>query len=265
VVPTLEKMQAGGLANVPQGQPDEFYVPYLFTFQQLLEAELKQLQKCLAVPNGNAVTAAHQQFGSDSAWVKEFARRNREGLPPMATLGVECYGDGTTTRTGSGTKSGHNNAGALREQWVELERQFPEKIIINNNLHLQQSLIGRSLYVLPLEWWYSLFNQADLYFVCTEELRDLTGEPLNELGQFLGLPSYNFSSTVQKGAYNVGDHRGYDTETSWESFEEERGNETEKEDEYTLTDDFRKELEDFIRPYNERLFQLIGRRCDWST
>jgi hypothetical protein len=30
-----------------------------------------------------------------------------------------------------------------------------------------------------------------------------------------------------------------------------------------LSDQVRQELEDFVRPYNERLFNLVGRRCNW--
>lgn len=91
--------------------------------------------------------------------------------------------------------------------------------------------------------------------MCTEELSDLSGEPMNELGLFLGLPSHNFSTAVREGPYNVGGHRGYDKEISWDEVDiNKHGN---------LSADLKRELVEFIGPYNERLFNLTGRRCSW--
>lgn len=122
-------------------------------------------------------------------------------------------------------------------------------------LQLKQSLIGRSLYTLPLEWWYGSFSKEDIYFVCTEELSDMSGEPINALSLFLGLPSYNFSKAVSRGPYNVGGHRGYDMEVKWTDVDiNKQGN---------LPADLKRELDEFIRPYNQRLFKLTGRECSW--
>ena len=133
------------------------------------------------------------------------------------------------------------------------------KVILDRNLHLTQAFIGRSLYLFPLEWWYTAFPREHIYFVCTEELEDFSGESMNSVGKFLGLPRYdNFSEVVQGGAFNVGGHRGYDNEISWDKI----GNEHKK-DEVELSVELRKEVEEFIRPYNERLFNMSGRRCNW--
>jgi len=122
-------------------------------------------------------------------------------------------------------------------------------------LQLKQSLIGRSLYALPLEWWYAGFDREDIYFVCTEEMSDLSGEPMNQLALFLGLPRHNFSESIAKGPYNAGGHTGYDKEVSWDAVNTtKQGN---------LPADLRRELVEFFRPYNERLFQLTGRTCSW--
>jgi len=139
------------------------------------------------------------------------------------------------------------------------------QIIDKNNLHLKQSFIGRGLYALPLEWWYIHFPKEEIFFMCTEELSDLSGAPMNNLGNFLGLPSFNFSEVVQGGAYNVGGHKGYDKETSWVEIEEETNVTvaTTTQQDIPLSDDFLRELKAFILPYNERLFALTGRRCDW--
>jgi hypothetical protein len=71
---------------------------------------------------------------------------------------------------------------------------------------------------------------------------------------------------VGEGMYNVGGHKGYNKKVTWEQVEEEAkerfsGNKMEMD--IPLPDEFRQELKDFIRPFNERLFQLVGRRCNW--
>lgn len=254
VTPTLESLRKGKIHGIKRGQSDEFYETYLFSFEDMMRAELQTLRECLAAPDGAAVLGARETWGSQPWAEKEYKRREELGLPPMVDLDLFCYGDKVSKKV-------------PRKQWIELMERYPEKIIERQNLHLKQSFIGRSLYALPLEWWYAVFKSSDIYFVCTEELQDMSGEPLNRLGQFLGLSSYNFSDAVSQGAYNVGGHRGYNEETSWTDIEEEKGSNTTtslaESKEIPLSDEFREELEDFIRPYNERLFELVGRRCDW--
>jgi hypothetical protein len=254
VSPNLLAMRMGHVHGVKRGQEDSYYERYLFSFEDMMRAELETLRECLAAPNGSAVAGAKKYWGSKSWAQPEYARREKLGLDPLVDLDGYCYG-------------GPVNKSIIRKQWTDLMAKYPDKVIEDNNVHLKQSMIGRGLYALPLEWWYAVFNKSDIYFVCTEELSDMTGEPLNKLGQFLGLPSYNFSGTVSRGAYNVGNHQGYDVEVSWNELEEELfSNATDDnamEQEIPLSVDFRQELEGFIRPYNERLFELVGRRCDW--
>lgn len=254
VVPTIKAMRGGRISGVPHGQVDTYYERYLFSFEDMIQAELGILRDCLAAPNGSAVAGARKIWGSQS-WAKsEYGRREKLGLDPLVDLDGFCYGDQV-------------NGKVLRKQWSDLMEMYPTKVIADKNVHLTQALIGRGLYTFPLEWWFAVFEKSDIYFICTEELTDMTGEPINKLGQFLGLPSYNFSETVNRGAFNVGNHQGYDTEVSWSELEEERlSNATDDnamEQEIPLSDDIRRELEDFFRPYNERLFNLVGRRCDW--
>jgi hypothetical protein len=253
--PTLESMQGGRIVGIKENMDDSYYEQFLFSFEDMIVAELAILRECLSIPNGTAVSGARNAWGAKAWAVAEFERRSALGLDPLVDLDGFCYGGQITRRF-------------IRKQWISLFEKYPKKIIPNKNLHLTQAMIGRGLYTFPLEWWYAIFNSSDIYFLCTEELRNLTGEPLNKLGQFLGLPSFNFSETVSQGAYNVGSHHGYDNEVSWTELEEEHSlNETDLQDsmkeEIPLSPEIRIELENLVRPYNERLFKLVGRRCDW--
>jgi hypothetical protein len=256
VAPALEAMRGGQIVGVQPGLSDDYYHRYLFSFEEMVQAELGILRKCLTVPNGSAVAGARSRWANQSWAEPEYSRREKLGLAPLVDLDGYCYGSKVSKSV-------------LREQWIDLLARHPTKVIPARNVHLIQSIVGRGLYALPLEWWYAVFDHAGIYFVCTEELTDMTGEPINKVGQFLGLPSFNFSATVSRGAYNVGSHKGYDNEVSWSILENERSigsamtNQSAVPQEIPLSDSVRRELTEFYRPYNERLFQLVGRRCTW--
>jgi hypothetical protein len=297
VHPTIALLRHGKFAGIAGGKPDEEYEQYLFSFEDMVKAELQVLRECFAT-NSTAIRQARGKWGKE-AWAEvEYNRRDRNGLPSLVDLDGFCYGKKV-------------NGTVLRRQWAALGAKYPQKVIDPNNAFLTQSFIGRSLYVFPLEWWYLNFRKEDIYFVwyvslsslyplsplsslfplcevlishlsilisslllipapifSTEELSDQSGEPMNNLGQFLGLPGYNFSKIVRAGAYNVGGHEGYNKKTSWTVMESEveaetETNVTEVQREIPLSEELRLELSDFIRPYNERLFKLTGRRCNW--
>jgi hypothetical protein len=261
VTPTIQAMKKGKVRGTPKGESDEYYHQFLFSFEELVRAELDLLKECLSSsPEGYGAAGTRDRWGRKKWAKQEFQRRQNMSLPALIDLDEICYG-------------GRVNKQILRRQWTTLQTENPDKIILDHNTHLVQAIIGRSLYLYPLEWWYLNFDPKDIFFMCTEELSDLTGAPLNELGMHLGLESYNFSSVVAEGAFNVGGHRGYDKATSWAEVEEEEhhsnddGDDDDDDDDeeeiYPLSAELKQELQDFVDPINERLFQLTGRRCNW--
>lgn len=245
VVPEMKYLSSGKRNGIARGETEDYYKQFLFSFDDMMRAELAVLRECFA-PGSVAEMETRKVWGK-YPWVKEeYGRRKAAGLPPLIDLDGFCYGS-------------YVNNTVLRRQWTDLVATYPDKVILDRNLHLKQAFIGRSLYLFPLEWWYAAFPREHIYFVCTEELEDFSGEAMNSVGQFLGLPRYdNFSEVVKGGAFNVGGHRGYDNEISWEKIEDDH-----KKDEVPLSSELRKEVEDFIRPYNQRLFDMSGRQCDW--
>jgi len=224
---------------------DEYYKnEYVFEFEDMIAVELKQLKDCLT-PGGPGEQGARHLYGAKE-WAKAlFKQREEEGQPPLVTLDASCYG-GKVSKT------------VPRRQWEALVERYPNKVINVKNIHLVQSLVGRSLYSAPLEWWYALYRKEDLYLFCSEELRYRTSESMSDVSDFLGLPSFDFTPVVDEGMYNVGDQSGsaeYDIATKW--------NATAVLDDIPISDELRKEYIDFMKPYNERLFELAGKRCDW--
>mmetsp|Transcript_18559 Transcript_18559/g.39014 ORF Transcript_18559/g.39014 Transcript_18559/m.39014 type:complete len:692 (+) Transcript_18559:434-2509(+) len=258
VVPTIEHMRTFGHPHLPKRRhgnshqhqkqkktnsdteteivvelhhpDDEYYMPYLFTLEDFVRAELKQLRGCFYDWGPKKTYATWHR---DSTYKEAIEVRNGPyvdninnvtagagaDLPsPLIDLDGVCYGSSVSHKV-------------YREQWTEMQTNNPEnKVLLKSNLHLTQALIGRSLYFFPLEWWYlNLDIQQDQdqqqhekpIFVCTEELKDVN--TLHHLTDRLGLPKFDgFDGVLAEGAYNAGGHRGYDTATSWEEIELEK-------------------------------------------
>ena len=290
VVPTIELLRTKGHPSINtkdvqlNREDDDYYLPYLFTLEEFIRAELKQLKGCL-YDWGPKKT--YNKWYRSSSYKEALTLRNRKDnssnntilSQPLIDLDGVCYGQ-SVSRT------------VYREQWSEMQTNNPRKVLINKNLHLTQAFIGRSLYVFPLDWWYVNFRPDpddpstanSITFVCTEDLNKV--DTLNDLTAKLGLPKFDgFDEILNEGAYNVGGHRGYDKATSWEDLKlekatsgtnEEAADPTQDSSDHAkattsipvtngipLPEDLYLELKEFIDPMNERLFALTGNRCDW--
>mmetsp|Transcript_22986 Transcript_22986/g.47349 ORF Transcript_22986/g.47349 Transcript_22986/m.47349 type:complete len:767 (+) Transcript_22986:65-2365(+) len=280
IQPALNKLKAGtGVMasgdKIPGGMSDEFYLKHhLFTFEELAYSELKVLKSCLE-PGGEGEKWTYRKYGKKSSMFfhQSFETRKKSSqLSPLIHLDGACY---------NATKS----KPVPRAQWVDLAKENPKKVLLLPNLQLTQSIIGRGLYALPLEWWYEVFsssspkklNEDRIFVVCTEHMSTNAEVTMENVTQFLGLPNFDFSNVTGAGRYNVGSHRGYDTVTPGEDSNvddddsEEEGrrmnldySQTESEL-ASISDDLMLELLDFYRPYNERLFKLIGKACPWKN
>ena len=231
---------------------EEILDEYFFSFEQLVEAELKVLKECLQI-GGIGEIDAKRLYGSKT-WAKPLfdKRNNSTHLPPLISLDDSCYGNPISPTV-------------PRRQWESLINSYPNKLINVENMHLVQSLVGRSLYSLPLEWWYELYPHRDLLLVCNEDLKNFPSKTMSEVAEFLGLPDFNFDAVVDKGLYNVGGNEGYDHLTTWENVNS--GNKVpvghHSDDGIPISDELRKVYLSFVRPYNERLFHLTETKCEW--
>eukprot|EP00559_Dactyliosolen_fragilissimus_P007583 CAMPEP_0184857346 /NCGR_PEP_ID=MMETSP0580-20130426/2515_1 /TAXON_ID=1118495 /ORGANISM="Dactyliosolen fragilissimus" /LENGTH=295 /DNA_ID=CAMNT_0027352903 /DNA_START=1248 /DNA_END=2132 /DNA_ORIENTATION=+ len=257
LTPLLSTLREGTITHhhttnaqaIPSGKSDEFYIEnYAFSFEDMIRAEVYTLKKCLK-PNSDAEIKSNKMF-RNKTWAKhEFERRKSQGLPPLIALDETCYGN-------------RISKDVPRLQWTHMVKESPERIINVPNLHLVQSFLGRGLYLFPLEWWYMIYHKEDIMIICNEDLKERPHDTMHQVTQFLGLPTFNFTPIVSEGMYNVGGHRGYDVATPW--------NETSSipKDNYLpedipLSSKLRKKILNFIQPYNRRLFNLTGQKCNW--
>jgi hypothetical protein len=244
------------LENIPEEMPDEYYIEnHLFTFEELVRAEIKVLQQCL-VPDGVAEQMSRSKYGPPNGM---YADDFTDAAIPLINADEFCYGESIS------------DAVPLA-QWAELIQQNPNKLIVGLDYHLIRSIVGRSLYSLFMDWWYARFSQDDIYLICTEDLHFEPAETMLNVSLFLGLPRFDFTNVTSEGMYNVGFHQGYDTLTTWDEIEEEAVSEDDQDDrdyanighDVDLSEELRNELMEFFLPYNEALFKLTGKRCQWE-
>lgn len=231
--------------TIPKKESDAYYKDrHLFSFEEMVRAELSILKECLSPGGLGEAPMKKVKY----AWAKsEYKRRNELGLPSLMDV-ERCYG-------------GRMDRITPRAQWSELVKSNPEKIIDLPDLQLSEAVIGRGMYVLSLEWWYAAFATEDLHIVCLEELDNIA---MNEITAFLGLPATNFTKEMELGRYNVAGHKGYNKLlTSDEMDDYDNSIERDNAEDVPLSNGLLQELEEFLKPYNERLFQLMGRRCKW--
>lgn len=120
--PTIDEMMSGKFPHIEKGKSKEYYKKYLFSYEQMIRAELNILKECLS-RNGTSVRGAEEKYGSRRWARKEYDRRESLGLPPLADLDSFCYGDTV-------------NSTVVRKQWAELNRDHPEKVISSKDLHV---------------------------------------------------------------------------------------------------------------------------------
>ena len=282
IEPAIKKLKAGrGLTvsgkNIPGGKTEKYYRQHhLFSFEELAYAELGVLKECLAY-GGKGEEWTNKRFGTkvEKFFYETIQRRNinrtnssttTTTAPPLIFLDGACYKEQKSTAV-------------PREQWRELAAEHPDKTLALPNLQLVQSIIGRGIYSFPLAWWYEVFShvaasneEERIHVVCTEDMASTPEVAMDDVTKFLGLPEFDFTSVTSVGRYNVGGHRGYDTITRDEDNDEvtipedqlQVNQEPSVSDLLAISDALRNELLHFYKPYNERLFRMIGKRCPWN-
>ena len=82
---------------------------------------------------------------------------NLASLDPLIDLNATCFSNTVFSKQ------------VLRLQWKEIKQRHTEKIISNQNIFLTQAMIGQSLYIFQLKWWYMQFDPSNIMFFCTKD------------------------------------------------------------------------------------------------
>lgn len=126
------------------------------------------------------------------------------------------------------------------EEIIADEKKILNKIDKNNEdkyyNFVHTSMLARGFYAEQLERWFKIFPKNQILIIKSEELAIETNKIMNDVFSFLGLPYYEISDKSKK---NKIDYDAMKIET-------------------------RTDLIDFFRPYNEKLYSLLGRNFDWE-
>jgi len=100
----------------------------------------------------------------------------------------------------------------------------------------RKSYLTRGIYVDQLKRWFEYFPREQFLILKSEDFYSKTPEVYQQVLDFLGLSKFELNSFK---AHRMRKYSAISTET-------------------------RKKLSDYFRPYNEQLYQLLGRNFDWE-
>ena len=116
-----------------------------------------------------------------------------------------------------------------------------EKMKNNENFYsvnfYQKSYATMGIYVNQLERWFKYFPREQFLILKSEDLKLNPSKVYNQTIKFLGLPKHELNSFK---SYRM---RKYSP----------------------LNETIRKQLSDYFKPYNEQLYELLGRDFKWET
>ena len=127
------------------------------------------------------------------------------------------------------------------EEVIVDEKKILNKINKNNTDEyynfVHSSMLARGFYAEQLENWFKIFPKDQILIIKSEEFATETNKIMNNIFDFLGLPHYNIhdDSKKNKNHYEV------------------------------MKKETRIDLIEFFRPYNEKLYSLIGRNFNWEN
>ena len=150
---------------------------------------------------------------------------------------------------------------------IKIEDEKPEFTIENSNYnHFQPafSYLRHGIYSNYILNWLKSFPKEQLLILNTKDLYNNLGNTLDKTFQFLNLPKYQIENKIPKNKIdkirpivgresNIFKNINSKTQTLFnvQNYPE-------------MKPKTRKSLQDFYRPYNEKLFEIIGRRFDWN-
>ena len=126
------------------------------------------------------------------------------------------------------------------EEIIANEKKILNKIDKNNvdeyYNFVHTSMLARGFYAEQLETWYKIFPKNQILIIKSEDFAIQTNKIMNEIFNFLGLENFNILDNSKKN------------KIMYEPMKEET----------------RKELIEYFRPYNKKLYSMINRNFNWE-
>ena len=127
------------------------------------------------------------------------------------------------------------------EEVIVDEKKILNKINKNNvdeyYNFVHTSMLARGFYAEQLENWYKIFSKDQILIIKSEEFATETNKIMNNIFDFLGLSHYDIPDNSKKNKLHY----------------------------EVMKKETRIDLIEFFRPYNEKLYSLIGRNFNWEN
>lgn len=133
--------------------------------------------------------------------------------------------------------------GLERERQMYLDQKNSLNLEKNNSLNLHYltySYVGRSMYIDQIERWLEHYRREQMLIVESRRLQNDPRQTLETVFNFLDLPVSNYPFPQQFTRYNAFSYPPMNPAT-------------------------RQELVEFFRPYNQRLYDLLGVDFGWEA
>ena len=148
---------------------------------------------------------------------------------------------------------------------IEIGNKKPELKIENTNYnHFAFSHLRDGLYVQHLERWLKFFPNEQLLVLHTKDLSTNFDNTLAKTFEFLNLPKYQIESRIEKNKIDKVRPIGGHERNIYKNIDSKTRTLFNVQNYPEMKSETRKFLQDFFRPHNEKLFEMIGRRFEWN-
>ena len=148
---------------------------------------------------------------------------------------------------------------------IEIGNKKPELKIENTNYkHFTFSHLRDGLYAQHLERWLKFFSKEQLLVLHTKDLYTNLDQTLSETFEFLNLPKYQIENRIEKNKIDKIRPLSGHERNIYKNIDSKTRTLFNVQNYPEMKSETRKFLQDFFRPHNEKLFEMIGRRFDWN-
>ncbi len=148
---------------------------------------------------------------------------------------------------------------------IEIGKNNPELKIENTNYHqFSFSHLRHGLYAQHIERWLKFFPKEQLLILHAKDLYNNLDNIVAETFDFLNLPKYQIESRIEKNKIDKIRPLGGRQRNIYKNIDSKTRTLFNVQNYPEMKSKTRKLLQDFFRPHNEKLFEMIGKRFDWN-
>tara|TARA_B100000676_G_C18080343_1_gene850705 strand:+ start:82 stop:921 length:840 start_codon:yes stop_codon:yes gene_type:complete len=123
------------------------------------------------------------------------------------------------------------------EDAIDDEIKFLKKHTFRESIDRRRSYISKGMYEKQIQLWFNVFPKKQIHILSTEDMQKYPNDTLQKIFKFLELEEYNIKNPQKQ-----------------------------KQAEYKkMNEETRKKLLEFYKPHNEKFFEIIQKRFDWSN